>query len=278
MNNTKINKIIFAMVGLTTFSGALFAYDNFYLNSKNETQIIYVAKQDISAKSVLKQDMFEPVKIPTSGLLPTYVTNINEIVGKTLKGGLLKQEPLSKNRLTTETDLEHNLEIRIDVDPTSISVNTNDYINLYVVLNVNGDVQIKKVFDSKQVKVENVTTGDTNATFISIKANEEEVSKYLDANERGKILIVKNHDLDANEDITDYDPNSEEAQNAIPPTEEEKQDTSTPSVSVIEKTFEEGDTLDELSIKYKTSVENIKKLNNNKEEFNVGDIIILPAN
>lgn len=278
MNNKKINKIIYTMVGLTAFSGALFAYDNFYLSSQNETQLIYVAKQDIPAKTVLKADMFESVKVPTAGVLPTYITNINDVVGKKLKGGLLKDEPLSKNRLTTEEDLEHNLEIRIDVDPTSISVATNDYINLYVVLNVNGDVQIKKVFDSKQVKVESSSSEEGSSSFISIKANEEEVSKYLDANERGKILIVKNHDLDADEDITDYDPNSEDAQNATPPTEEEQEEGATPTVSVVEKTFEEGDTLDELAIRYKTSVENIKKLNNNKEEFNVGDIIILPAN
>lgn len=280
MNNKKINKIIFTMVGLTAFSGALFAYDNFYLSSQNTTQVIFVAKHDIPSKTVLKQDMFEPVTIPTSGVLPTYVTNLNEIVGKQLKGGLLKEEPLSKNRLTTETDLAHNLQIRIEADPSSISVNTNEYVNLYVILNVNGEVQIRKVFDSKQIKVENVSSGDTSTTFLSMNANEEEVSKYLDAKERGKILIVKNNDLDGNKDVTNYDPSSEEAQNATKPTEESKDNDKgeTPTVSVIEKTFEEGDTLDNLAIKYKTNVDNIKKLNNDKEEFKVGDVIILPAN
>lgn len=277
MNNKKINKIIFTMVGLTAFSGALFAYDNFYLSKQNTNEVIYIAKQDIPAKTVLKQDMFQPISVPSNGVLPVYITNINEIAGKQLKGGLLKDEPLSKNRLTTEKDLAHNLEIKIEADPSSISVKNNEYINLYVVLNVNGDIQIRKVFDSKQIKVETVTEGETTTTYLTMKANEEEVSKYLDAKERGKILIVKNNDLDGNKDVTDYDPKSEEAQNATKPEEEESK-SETPSVSVVTKTFEEGDTLDDLAVKYKTSVENIKKLNNNKQEFNVGDDIVLPAN
>ena len=277
MNNKKINKIIFTMVGLTAFSGALFAYDNFYLSKQNTNEVIYVAKQDIPAKTVLKEDMFQAISVPSNGVLSVYVTNLNEITGKQLKGGLLKDEPLSKNRLTTEKDLEHNLEIKIEADESSISVKNNEYVNLYVILSINGDVQIRKVFDSKQIKVETTGEGETATTYLTMKANEEEVNKYLDAKERGKILIVKNNDLDGNKDVTDYDPNSEEAQNATKPTEDEEK-TETPSVSVITKTFEEGDTLEDLSVKYKTSVENIKKLNNNKQEFNVGDEIILPAN
>ena len=277
MNNKKINKIIFTMVGLTAFSGALFAYDNFYLSKQNTNEVIYVAKQDIPAKTVLKEDMFQAISVPSNGVLSVYVTNLNEITGKQLKGGLLKDEPLSKNRLTTEKDLEHNLEIKIEADESSISVKNNEYVNLYVILSINGDVQIRKVFDSKQIKVETTGEGETATTYLTMKANEEEVNKYLDAKERGKILVVKNNDLDGNKDVTDYDPNSEEAQNATKPTEDEEK-TETPSVSVITKTFEEGDTLEDLSVKYKTSVENIKKLNNNKQEFNVGDEIILPAN
>lgn len=277
MNNKKINKIIFTMVGLTAFSGVLFGYD-VYLNNQTEEKVIYVAKQDIPAQTTLKQDMFEAKSISLDGVLPVYVTDLNEIAGKQLKGGLLKSEPLSKGRLTTDKDLAYNLQIKIEADESSIGVSDNEFVNLYVVLNINGELQIRKVFDSKKVNVINITNADSTTTsYTTMKVNEEEVSKYLDAKERGKIIMAKNNSLDGNKDVTEYDPESEEVKNSTKP-EEENTEGETPTVAVVTKTFEDGDTLDNLAIKYKTNVDNIKKLNNNKEEFNVGDEINLPAN
>lgn len=276
MNNKKINKIIFTMIGLTAFSGALFGYD-MYLNNQTEEKIIYVAKQDIPAQTTLKKDMFEPVSIPAQGALPVYVTDLNEIAGKQLKGGILKSEPLSKNRLTTENDLTNNLQIKIEADESSIDVNDNDFINLYVILNINGELQIRKVFDTKKINLKTVSSGDSVSSIITMKVNEEEVNKYLDAKERGKIIIVKNNSLDGNKDVAEYDPTSEEVKNSTKPVED-NDDNGNPTVAVVTKTFEEGDTLEDLAIKYKTNVDSIKKLNNNKQEFNVGDEIILPAN
>jgi len=278
LKSRKINKILVSMICLSGLSVGLFAYQNFYLNKNNENIIIYVAKEDIPTKSILTNDMFKPINIPKSGVLDIYVTNINEIIGKELKGGLLKEEPLTKSRLTTNKDEKYNLEIKLESD-VSVPIKNNDYINTYVILkDSQGKVEIRKVFDTKQVFVDGIGAQSTDSaeTIQKIKVTEEELNNYYDAKERGKIIIAKNTSLDGQEDITDekYDPNSEEAQNAVKTEGKDEEN----AVSVVEKKIEEGETLDTLALKYKTTIEEIKNLNNGKSDFKVGDNIILPAN
>ncbi|WP_368262962.1 SAF domain-containing protein [Clostridium disporicum] len=277
----KNNKIVWTMIGLTAFSASLFTYDNFFLKEDVTREMVYVANQDIPADTTLTKDMFKKVSVSSDSILTGYVTNTNEFEGKKLKGGLLKEEALTTMRLTDEEDMEHNLEIKVEVDESSIDIVSNEYYNVYVILNVNGEVKIQKVFDMKQIETKAVSTTDGSKQTLVMKATEEEVIKYYDAKEKGKLIVAKNRVIDGgNEVITDYDPNSEDAKNAQKPTSDEESDTKTetPTVSVITKNYEEGDTLDSLAIKYKTDVETIKALNSNKEQFEVGEEIVLPAN
>ena len=277
MRSKKINKIVVTMGILASISGAMFVYQNFFLNKQNENVLIYLAKEDIPAKTLVTNEMFKAVNMPKNGVLSNYVTNIGEINGKELKGGLLKDEPLSKSRLTTKQENSLNLEVKLESD-VSIPLKNNDYVNVYVVLkDSQNQVEVRKIFDTKQVKIEGVGQDDAGGTetIMSIKVTDEELISYYDAKERGKVIIAKNNNIDGGKDITNekYDPKSDEAQNAVK--DEGNKDN---AVSIVEKQFEEGDTLESLSIKYKTTIEEIKKLNNNKEEFAVGENIVLPAN
>jgi len=279
----KNNKIIFTMIGLTAFSASLFAFDNFFLNEETTREIVYVAKEDITANTTLTKDMFKKVQVSSDSVLTGYVTDISQINGKKLVGGLLKEEVLTTMRLTEDKDLLHNLEIKIEVDSSSIDVTDNDYYNLYVILNVNGEIKIQKVFDTKQLQVAPSTGKDGTANnVLTMRATEEEALKYYDAKEKGKLVVAKNRTIDGtNEVVTDYDPSSEDAKNAIKPNaneDKESNQTQTPTVSIVTKVYEEGDSLESLSIRYKTNVETIKALNNNKENFEVGEEIVLPAN
>lgn len=279
MKSKKINKIVITMGVLACVSGGLFAYQNFYLTKNNENEIIYLAKGDIPAMTSVTSEMFKPVSVPKNGVLPGYVTNINEIVGKELRGGLLADEPLSKSRLITNKDSKFDLEIKLESD-ISVPIKNNEYVNVYVILkDSQGKVEVRKVFDTKQIQVAGVgaSATDISETIISVKVTEDELTSYYDARERGKVIIAKNNSLDAKTDITDkkYDPNSQEAQTAVKPSDKEEGDN---AISVIEKKIEEGETLDTLAVKYKTTVNEIKKLNNGKSDFNVGENIVLPAN
>lgn len=63
---------------------------------------IYVAKEDIQAKTEVNESMFTPVHIAKGGLLKGYVTDISQIKGAQLKGGLLKGEPIATQRLESK--------------------------------------------------------------------------------------------------------------------------------------------------------------------------------
>lgn len=279
MKRKKINKILVSMILLSSLSVGLFVYQNFYLNKNNENVIVYVAKDNITTNSTLTSDMFKPINIPKSGVLESYVTNINEVIGKQLRGGLLKEEPLTKTRLTTFKEEKYNLEMKIEAD-VLVPIKNNDYINIYVVLkDSQGKVELRKVFDTKQVFVEGagIQSAESSDTIYKVKATEEELTNFYDARERGKIIIAKNTSLDGSEDITDkkYDPNSDEAKNSI---KTDGENSPEEGISIVEKKIEEGDTLETLAVKYKTTEDDIKKLNNGKTEFKVGDSIVLPAN
>lgn len=271
------NIYLIAMIGTFTVGGGLFAYDTFYLAKQNTEQIIYVAKENIPAKSEIKEDMLKEVSLPSDGVLPTYVTDKKELVGKKLLGGLLKDEPLSKNRLVAEKDLEHQLELKIDYD-NQIPLATGDYVNMYVILQGNGgEVTVQKLFERKMVNVATSTASDgTVSSFYSLKVNEEETISYYNAREKGKLVIVKDKSLDGKDDITTqkFDPNSDEVKNAVKPSDGKDED----GISIVTKTFAEDDTLEALAITYKTDVNTIKKLNNDKSDFKIGDEINLPAN
>lgn len=264
------------MIGTLVIGGGLFAYQNVYLAKQNPEQVIYVAKKDIPAESEITEDMLEAVSIPADGVLPTYVTDKKEIVGKKLLGGLLKSEPLSKSRLTTEENLENQLELKIDYD-NNVPLVTGDYINIYVILESNGgEINVQKLFERKMVTVSNTSSADGTTSFNSLKVSEKEALDYYNAREIGKLVVVKDTSLDGKEDITtqQFDSNSDEVKNAVKPSDE----SSSEGISIVTKKIEEGDTLEDLARTYKTDVNTIKKLNNDKSDFNIGDEINLPAN
>ena len=281
MNNKRINKIVYTMLGLTVVSGVMFGYQTFVLNAKNEQGVIYVAKKYIPPKTNITKDMFEAVSMPKGGVLSSYVTNLNEINGKELKGGLLQNEPLTKQRLSTSKDLTYNLEIKLIPDKSSINVGNNDYVNVYVVLKGdNNKIDVQKIFDSKQVIVDGSddkksagNQDDAGGVSYIIKVDEDEALKYYDAVERGKIIFVKNDKLDTKlTSAKDYEPNSEIAQSS------KKEEPASKDNALVTKKVEKGDTLESLALQYKTTTQKIVELNNGKTSFNENDEIILPAN
>lgn len=279
MSKIKINKMVLAMTGLTVLSVGLFGYQNIVLTNQNKESIIYVAKADITANTKLTKDMFTAVSVPEKGVLQGYVTNLDSIEGKLLKGGLFKEEPITSGRVTKETDIS-GLELRLDAD-VSIPLNDNDFINVYVVLanGKNNNVEVRKLFDNKQIhkifiQGENGATNSQNV--ISIRASEDEIKVYYDAKVKGQVVVVRNSNIDGGKDTTTktYDPESPEAQNAVKQTT--KSDKS--EMSIVTKKVVQGDTMESLSLKYKTNADTISKLNDGKTEFNVGEDIVLPAN
>lgn len=300
MDNKKYKTMICTIVGLTTVAGAMFVYQNFYLESKQRSNqtVIYVANQDIQAKTKIQADMFQAKTIFTDSVLDSYITDdkLQEVLDKELKGGLLKGEPLTSVRLNKENeDLSNNLVLKLEPDYKS-EVKTDDNVKVYVMLTdrVTGEVSMKQLFASEKKLLEpeadknnTVTTTDTSETqVLLVKVTDEELRDYYKAKATGKIIVSKVSDLDLQDIVSDkdleqsedqkngdmFDVDSEEAQNSYRAT-----DNKDNSIAVMSYTVQEDDTIDTLSLKFKTSAHQIKMLNDNKDSFVVGDVITVPA-
>lgn len=287
MNNKKYKTTMGTIAGLMVISGGLFVYENVYKVQKEEASktMIYLAKEDIQAHTSISKDMFDVVEVSNDSVLSAYVTNINEFVGKELKGGLLRGEPLSIQRLSDETT--HTGEMVLKIEPDFVgTVAANDNIRVFVQLQnrETGEITVKKLFEEKKIIDEN-TLLPTNVTVqddeeqqsFSIYANTKEVEDYYIAKASGNVIVVKINELDTNElsseKIEKFDSDSEEVKNATKANQSESE-----GQAIITYTVVAGDTLDSLTLKFKTDEKTIKILNDGKTEFEAGEMIQVPAN
>lgn len=300
MDNKRYKTSIVMIAGLTVVAGGLFGYQNFYYNKQQLKQqtTIYVAKSDIQAKTKITQDMLEAKAIPATGVLENYVTEdkLSSVVNKELKGGLLKGEPLTTVRVNAEnSDLNSNLVLKLEPDFMG-EIQPNDNVKVYVMLTDRntGDVTMKDLFSNKKIlsqdatkaqSIVNVNPGSQNEdkAQLLIKVTDAELQAYYKAKGTGKIVVSKITDLDTQEvsskgsvqetaGTEKYDAKSEEAKNSYRPT-----DNSDNSVAVQTYTVQSGDTIETLTVKFKTSEDVIAKLNNNNTVFKAGEKIVVPA-
>lgn len=288
MNNKKYKTTMGTIAGLMVLSGGMFAYENVYVAKQKEANkvSIFVAKEDIQAHTLVKPDMFMSIPIDNTSVLNGYVLDLKSISGKTLKGGILKGEPLTKQRLA-QKDKTSNGELMLQITPDSIGdVGANDNVRIYVQLvnEESGEVTVKELFENKKIVGKETTEqsllgggGHDDSTAFNIIATEKEVKDYFVAKQTGTILVVKINELDTDEisstGVEKFDANSEEVKKAT-------KDSGNNSEGQAIKTYtvEEKDTLASLSLKFKTKKETISALNNGKDSFDVGEMIQVPAN
>lgn len=296
MENKKYRTLVGVITGLTVLSGGMFGYQNFYLHKKAERNMatVYVAKSDISARTKITDDMFQKVQVNRIGILKGYVTNIDQYVGKELKGGLLKGEPLSSVRVANdEYDANCNLLIKLEPDYAG-EIKPGENIKVYVILTDkhSGEASVRLLLDNKKVYtnesnkkkaelVQSNSTDETTKPDLLVKVTEDELKNYYDAKSIGKIivskitsvdLVVKGKAVGVNSNEKTYDPNSKEAKNSYKPTNNKDN-----SISVMKYRVQKKDDLNTISIKFKTSEDVITKLNNNRSEFKEGEEIAVPA-
>lgn len=292
MNNKKYKATMGVIAGLTVITGGLFAYDNIYLEKQKEADLttIYLAKNDIQAHTKITPEMFDGVKVQSNSVIPNTVINLEGVKGYELKGGLLKGETLSAQRLeNADTKKDGNLLLEIIPDFVG-DVAVQDNIKVYVQMSNRdtGEVTVKELFKEKKIVpsgeqglIEGVsTTSTTNSNEpvgYHVNASEEEVENYYIAKATGQLIVIKIEDVDTNsissKEIKPFDKNDEDVKNAS-----KESATSNEGLAVMTYTVESGDTLDTLALKFKTKNETISGLNEGKTTFKAGEMIQVPAN
>lgn len=292
MNSKKYKITIALVVALILLATGLFIFDNFYLAQKERQNLveIYVAKDDIQAYTKITEDMFKRIAINRDSVIPSYVTNVKEVAGQELMGAILKGEPLTSVRLSKES-LRDEGQFSLKIEPDFVGdVQQEDLVRVYVQLTDRNtkESQMKVLFDAKKVK--KITSADNviltgsqgvKVANVHINATEQELQDYYIAKQKGLIIVAKYDVLDINEVETKakdtemenkFDANSDIVENSSRPTEENEE-----GISVMSYVVQAGETIDSLSIKFKTDIETISNLNEGREVFEAGETIIVPA-
>lgn len=275
---------------LATLSVGMFGYANVYQPNfvEENTVDVYVAKDDIPEKVTMEAGMFEKTQLEESAYIPGLVTDLNSFVDKQLTGELKAGEFLFEQRIDTEVHNDGPLIAELLI-PTSIPLEHNDKIRVYVQYPEDGKMTIEELFNEKRViSRDNVKNGkssiveDTVTAATSTSANEgnmvyvrltdKEVIAYQEAVNTGTLYAVKIEDTESKETVSSGKAVSE--RDVIK--DEEADNSSSNSVAIY--LVEDGDTIEGIAKKFYTTEERIKELNDGKESFSTGDEIHVPGN
>ena len=300
MNNKKYKRTVGIVVGLTLLAGGLFVYDNIYITAKQREDLVpvYLAKTDIPAYTTVTENMFSVVGINKDSLLPSYVIDISQVIGNETVGTILKDEPLTKQRVGTTGGMGEQGEFLLKIEPDFVSdISKNDFIKVYVQLvdQRTNETAIKVLFDEKKVRkvsspdnvaIETELQTGVKIGSVYVNVNEQELQDYYNAKQTGYIIVAKYDSVDvgkvqATQEIVEktekevgkYETNSQEALNSQRPLKEETNEGS----AVMSYVVQEGEDIETLSIKFKTSVDELSIMNEQKMEFVVGETITVPA-
>lgn len=281
MTNKKNKVVLAGVIALSIISGSMFLYQNIYMpkQQKSNLETVYLANKDIQAYSTIDESMFDTVSIPKTANMDIYVNDISKIQGQKIKGGILKGEPLDKIRLTKDDSDKNKIQTPIQANYMS-ELEDGDFVNVYVLLenkNDESNSSVQKVLSEKKISIKKSQDGIVINSLLS----EEELKNYFIAQSKGNIIVSKINNLDisnlSSEDTEklsnakQFDKNSKEVKNAIKKTEDGKE------MAISYYTVKNGDTLDSLSIKFKTKKDIISQLNNGKTDFDINEQIAVPA-
>lgn len=288
-NKRRQRNLNLTLLGLATASVGMFAYSNIYLPNFAEEEMVtvYVAKQDIPAKVDLEPSMFKEVKVAEDSYIPGSVTSLKQIEGKQLIGHLESGELLSTQRFADSVESDGPLIAELLI-PTSIPLQHNDTIRVYVQYKESGKVVVKELFHEKKViakerinegssltkKVEDVTnaavTSSNNESVVYVRLTDKEALEYQEAVSTGELYAVKvTHEEDESTLSSGVKVSKYNAK------EKDKVET---DGTVASYEVQDGDTVTSIAKKFNTTEERIIALNDERTNFKAGEKIKVPGN
>lgn len=291
-NKKRQRNLNITLIGLATASVGMFTYSNVYLPNfaPEDTVTVYVATQNIPAHVDLETSMFKPVKISEDSYIPGSVTNMNQIKGKQLSGQLEKGELLSSERFAKENESDGPLIAELTI-PTTLPLQNNDTIRVYVQYVDGKKVSVEELFHAKKVIAKDKIAGDTSVVkkasdkvddatntavsnsndgnVVYVRLTDKEAMKYQEAVNTGTLYAVK---------VADNEDESTLSSGVAISKHEAKTDKDDRGGSVALYEVKEGDTLTSIAKQFMTTEDKIVSLNNGETHFKVGEKINVPGN
>ena len=297
-------------IGSITVGTIFFIYQNvFYEKHKLSKQTtIYIAKKDIPLNTELSKDLFEEVKIPKLAVTDKTIEDFSEVEGDYSKysiaqGTILASTQLSDQKLNEEGEFTVPL-----TGEFSSNINVNDDVAIFVLLDNQGEKEVKKLFNSKRIYDKALSTSDPIMTdgeemTYYIKVTQYELQAYFEALAQGEIIIAKrlfeylpqNHfsndftgGFDASTDnlLEHFNPNwileKEESSESVVldsnnSTSKPEQEETDESRGTVIYTATADDSWDSIASKFKTDIATLKELNPKAINIKANLVLTVPA-
>lgn len=220
--NKKIAVLAVAMALLTSFLIYFYLSGMNNQDPKAKEKVIFVAKEDIPAKVVIRQDMLMQSKVPVDITLPLGISDINQIIGKMTRESIIKGEAILEKRLYSDKKTTMSYIIPQGKRAVTIGVNevsevadfitAGDYVDILVTFEEKDkDYGYKKVFYDKftRVVLQNIKiigiaqsmeevkmVSKELPTSVTLAVSLEEAEKLVLADEAGTIRLALRPALD----------------------------------------------------------------------------------
>ncbi|WCF11409.1 LysM peptidoglycan-binding domain-containing protein (plasmid) [Paenibacillus thiaminolyticus] len=187
---------------IVTFLGAsgMFYYQNIFMKNeaeRNKIQVL-VAKKDIAEGAEFTLDNVGAILMDSDSILPSYITDFNDLKGKTASHDLLDSEIITKRRIDEKSDGTSLFLIEVVSKNIPQNIVPNDFIRVYLQAKENG--KIYELFEKKEVASLNYkqsSSGKETTTIGSVDMlmSDEEAVLYFQAQKYGDLVFARYHDL-----------------------------------------------------------------------------------
>lgn len=152
-----INKKILIMAIVMALCTSLLIY--FYIGGMNSKEAevqysgVYVAKENIPSRVIIKEDMLTLVQMPQNINLPRGVSDKSKIIGKLTKERIIKGEPILLERLYTGE--KNTMSYVVPKGKRAVSIGVNEVSEVGNFITPGDMVDIIATFDEKDKELQN---------------------------------------------------------------------------------------------------------------------------
>lgn len=185
---SKEKLVLFLLFFVFLLTAGMFFYQNVYLKQQNETNQVpvYVALHDIPKGATLSEENVGMMKLEKQKVLPTYITNFDDLVDQVAKSEILKNEIITTGRISKDGKGDETFKVLVKPN-NKLIVNKGDVVNVYV--------QVKERDKEEKNKINYVTYHLlSNKAVAEVEFKKNSSGKVQEGNIEGVILHLSEKD------------------------------------------------------------------------------------
>lgn len=276
---------------ITTFiaTSGMFYYQNVYMDKKDlSNQVtVLIAKSDIAEGSEFTKDNIAAVKMDKELVLPIYITNFEDLKGKSANEDITQHELVTKPDIKKDQDGSKLFQVGIESKKMPAGIQKGDTVRVYVkVEDTTYELFEKKEVASVNYKKSSAGKDTGTITSIDLVLSDKEAVSYMNARDAGDVYPIRYHDLtdidtidvpkfDENYDVIVQEAASKDSKTASKETKTSTQKQAQTQSGNVTYVVKVGDTFESIAQAYGTTQDQIKTLNPGVTTLTPGDKLVI---